>query len=139
IKPKERREKEEQKSRLLAFVIRPDRPVQPVDLKELAPIEGLIQEWREAAGIDPRPGKARAEFDGKAMNAAAQRLHAVLWQPLQEHLGQPRLLLISPDGPLARFPFAALPGKKSGSYLLEDLPIGYVVSARQLVELQQPF
>src|SRR5262249_50288688 len=44
-------------------------------------------------------------------------------------------VLISPDGVLAQFPFAALPGSKPGSYLVEELSIGYVASGHQLVEL----
>ncbi len=44
-------------------------------------------------------------------------------------------MLIVPDGALAQFPLAALPGQRPGTYLIEDLAIGYVGSAHRLVEL----
>jgi len=62
----------------------------------------------------------------------------LLWQPLQQHLGGVATVLISPDGPLTRFPFAALPGKRPDSFLLEDLAIGYVTSGRQVVDQRHP-
>ena len=39
---------------------------------------------------------------------------------------------MAPDGALMFFPFAALPGSKIGSYLIEDVAIGYVDSGREL-------
>jgi len=129
IQPKERTGKEEFKSHLLAFVVQPDRyEIRLLDLGGLAPIEQLVEAWRQALRSN----------DGKALNVAATQLHRLLWQPLQPHLGEAKVVLISPDGPLARFPFAALPGKAPGSFLLEDLNLGYVSSGRQLADLVQP-
>jgi CHAT domain-containing protein len=50
-------------------------------------------------------------------------------------LANAHTVLISPDGPLCGLPFAALPGQHAGSYLVEELAIGYVTSGRQLLEL----
>jgi CHAT domain-containing protein len=43
-------------------------------------------------------------------------------------------VLIAPDGELANLPFAALPGKKPGSFLLEQYAFGTVSSGRQLLD-----
>jgi CHAT domain-containing protein len=128
IPPKERTGKEQWASHLLAFLIRSDGEVRRLELGGLQPVEQLIQAWRQAA----------LQNNTVALTAAADELRRRLWQPLQEQLGRPGLVLISPDGPLARFPFAALPGSKPGSYLLEDLAIAYVTSGRQIVDLLQP-
>jgi hypothetical protein len=42
---------------------------------------------------------------------------------------------VAPDGPLAFVPFAALPGSKPGTYLVEEVTLGYVTSGRHLLEL----
>jgi CHAT domain-containing protein len=44
-------------------------------------------------------------------------------------------VLIAPDGVLCGLPFAALPGRKDGTYLVEEFTIGYVTSGRHLLEL----
>ena len=69
------------------------------------------------------------------METAAAELHRRLWKPLQPHLVDAKTVLIAPDGILNQFPFAALPGQRPGSYLLEDLAIGYVTSGRHAVEI----
>jgi CHAT domain-containing protein len=56
-------------------------------------------------------------------SAAATRLRSLLWRPIEKHLGGAKVVLISPDGALARLPFAALPGRKAGSYLIEDVAL----------------
>ena len=58
-------------------------------------------------------------------------LGRLVWEPLRPHLDGARTVLVAPDGALVRFPFAALPGSRPGSYLVEDLAIGYVASGRQ--------
>lgn len=47
-------------------------------------------------------------------------------------------MLISPDGALARFPWAALPGEAPGTYILEEQAIAVVPVPRLLPELLQP-
>jgi CHAT domain-containing protein len=94
-------------------------------LGDLPPIERHMEAWRQAVRTN----------DARALDAAADRLRRLLWQPIRPHLGESRVVLIAPDGPLARFPFAALPGQQPGSFLMEELTIGYVSSARQLADL----
>lgn len=108
--------------RLVAFVLVRGR--EPA-LVPLGPVEGLdraIQSWRQAVkGLRPS-GPAGAEL--------ARRL----WEPLRKHLGGVQTVLIAPDGPVSAVPFAALPGGKPGTYLIEELAIGHVTSGPQLLE-----
>jgi len=70
----------------------------------------------------------------ESMRAAARELQRRLWEPLKPHLEGATTVLVSPDGLLTLFPLAALPGRRPGTYLVEDLAIGYVSSAHRLVE-----
>jgi CHAT domain-containing protein len=69
-------------------------------------------------------------------NAAAE-VARLVWRPIAPHLKGARTVLIAPDGPLCFLPFAALPGRNSGTYLLEEFAISYVPSARQLYDLHK--
>jgi CHAT domain-containing protein len=83
-----------------------------------------VQAWRQAVARSGAP-------DAEAVAELARRI----WEPLRRHLDGVTTLLIAPDGPLCFFPFATLPGSKPGSYLLEDMAVGYVTSGRHLLEL----
>jgi tetratricopeptide (TPR) repeat protein len=110
--------------RLLAFVLRRARPVATVSLGQARTIDESVRTWRRA--LDSRRGGA--------LQTAAAELGRRLWEPLKPHLGDARTILIAPDGLLSFFPFAALPGSKSGSYLIEDLAIAYIASGRHAVQ-----
>ena len=114
--------------RLLAFVVRRDRPVSRIALGPSGSIDGAVKAWRRAIVTD------RAEL----LRQAADELGRRLWEPIQPHLAGTSTALISSDGWLMHFPFAALPGRKPGSYLIEDLAIGYVGSGREAVALMAP-
>jgi tetratricopeptide (TPR) repeat protein len=104
--------------RLLAFVLRRGRPVAVVPLGAARPVDEAVDAWRRALA-GRRPGDVQA---------AAATLGRLAWEPLREHLGDARTVLVAPDGALARVPLAALPGRRPGSYLIEDLALGYVAS-----------
>jgi CHAT domain-containing protein len=85
-----------------------------------------VADWRQqAVGLrDPAgPGAALARL---------------VWRPLEEHLGGARTVLLAPDGELCALPFAALPGRKPGSFLLEQYAFGHVGSGRELLALARP-
>jgi CHAT domain-containing protein len=107
--------------RLLAFVLRRSRDPVCVPLGKTDDIEKAILEWRAALGQNP--------------DTAAARLAALVWQPLTKHIGDAKTILLAPDGWLAFVPFAALPGSKPGTYLVEELTLGYVASGRHLLEM----
>src|SRR5262249_29638813 len=107
--------------RLLAFVVAKGRPVACVRLGPAQPIDQAVASWREAVvrGQDP--------------TAPAQELLRRVWTPVRAHLGQADTLLVSPDGALCGLPLAALPGSKPGTFLLDELAIGYLPAARDLL------
>jgi tetratricopeptide (TPR) repeat protein len=107
--------------RLLAFVQRQGRPVALIPLGAIQPIDAAVLAWRRALGA----------HHSQTLGAAAAELHRRVWEPLRPHLAGARTVLIAPDGALVGLPFAALPGSRPGSYLVEDLAIGYVSSGRQ--------
>jgi CHAT domain-containing protein len=79
-----------------------------VELGPAAPIEAALANWR------------RAIADKKA-SAAPLELRRLLWQPLARHLpADTQTVLIAPDAALSTLPWAALPGRKNDTVLLED-------------------
>jgi CHAT domain-containing protein/Tfp pilus assembly protein PilF len=109
--------------KLLAFVITPDQEPVAIKLGPAEAIDKAVQVWR----------KAMVQYQG--LDQTGKELARLLWQPLQPHLRKVKTVLLSPDGPVCGLPFAALPGKRAGTYLVEELAIGYVTSGRQLLEL----
>lgn len=99
--------------RIVAFVVRPDRPIQRIELGEEAPIATLIGQWRQAL----------TSGSSYILEAPGQALRNQLWTPLEPYLEDVSSLQISPDGVLALLPLGALPGKSPASYLLEDYAI----------------
>lgn len=107
--------------RMLAFVLRPGRA--PV-VQPLGPVETIAaatHRWRDAVGhgIFPESG---------------ERLAELVWEPVRGHLDGVQVVIVSPDGPVCGIPFAALPGDRKASVLLEDHAFGYVTSARQWLD-----
>jgi CHAT domain-containing protein/tetratricopeptide (TPR) repeat protein len=100
--------------RLLAFVVRPrDEPVRVVELGPADRIDQLVTAWREWYAVDRKPTR-----EGEADPGA--ELRKLVWDPVEPHLGKPDVVLVSPDGPLNFLPFAALPGKKPGTFLVHE-------------------
>ncbi len=99
---------------LVAFVVRPGRAVKMVDLGKAALIGEAIDTWRESLG---------ASAGGAAAGAL---LRTTVWEPLLPHVEGAETILVSADGALGRMPLAALPGKRSGTCLLEDHRMAYV-------------
>lgn len=106
-----------EEKRLLAFCVRSDRPIALTDLGPVLPIYELVDRWRKATC---RPGLVVSE----AALAAGSELRRQLWDPLSRHLEGISTVLVSPDGELGKLPFAAIPGAKPDTYLVDD----YVVS-----------
>jgi len=121
--------------RLLAFVLRRDAEPQRLDLGPVAPIAAAVDAWRKTFGRDeagPRAGKVLANRIAAPLRPFLARARA---RSAAESVAGAPTLLVAPDGPLCRFPLAVLPGGKPGTYLIEDLAVGYVTSGRQAAEL----
>jgi CHAT domain-containing protein len=54
---------------------------------------------------------------------APELLRRRLWDPLGAEVHGAGVVLLAPDGPLCELPFAALPGSRPGTYLIEDVAL----------------
>lgn len=112
-------------TRYVAFVVRHDRPIVRIDLGAAEPIDNLLETCRT---------KCLFVSDKNSINQLNQ-LSQVVWKPLAAYATGCHTILFSPDSNLARFPLAAMPGEKPGTYLIEDFAIGQVPVPRMLPEL----
>ena len=71
------------------------------------------------------------------LKATARNLDALLMQPIRQHLGNTRNLLLSPDSALNFLPFETLVDENN-NYLLETHTITYLTSGRDLQRLTTP-
>jgi CHAT domain-containing protein/Tfp pilus assembly protein PilF len=111
-------------SQLVAFVVRRDHPIERVDLGPLDPIHRAIDAWRTAlVGGIVSTASVTGDRPASAQEDPAAELRRRVWQPLEAHLEGASTVLISPDGLLARVPWAALPGRRVDSFLLEERAI----------------
>jgi CHAT domain-containing protein len=112
--------------RLAAFIVPPQGEIKLVSLGENAAVNRAIDVWRGQDDLDF--GRS------PAARAAGYLLRERIWQPIAEHLAGARLVLLSPEGALGKLPFAALPGAKPDSYLLEDVSLVVIPSPAALTQ-----
>jgi CHAT domain-containing protein len=106
----------------VAFVLRPGLPAVRVELGAAGPIDAAVAAWRR--DLARRPA-----------SAAAQTLRRLVWDRLASHLPTAtRAVLLVPDGALTQLPWAALPGSRPASVLLEDYAFAVVPHGPFLLE-----
>jgi CHAT domain-containing protein/tetratricopeptide (TPR) repeat protein len=121
--------KDRQRSaKYLAFLVLPDKSIKQVELGDAQAIDQAVTAWR------------RAIEALKDTPADAARVARLVWQPLARELpAGTATVYLAPDGELARVPWAALPGNKPGTVLLEDLALAVVPHGPFLLEqLKEP-
>jgi CHAT domain-containing protein/tetratricopeptide (TPR) repeat protein len=111
--------------RLVAFVVRPDQPILRLELGAAAQIDALVAAWEAAL---------RRRADLGLVGGPGTELRRAVWERLEPHVAAARTVLISPDGALARLPMAALPGRKPGTYLIEERALATVPVPHYLPE-----
>jgi CHAT domain-containing protein len=127
LPPPQRKGRFTSERRFVAFVLVRGRKPVLVPLGRAEPIEQAVLAWRQPMQSVPL---------GRIDEPAAAKLRRRVWQPLQAHLGDATTVLIAADGALTALPFAALPGARPGTFLIEeDITIGHVASGHQLLEL----
>ncbi len=109
-----------------AWVLRRGRPPVRVELGPAPPINRHIREWRAALS------------KGRHSQRDSAVLRRMVWLPLERHLDGAGVVLLSPDGPLCRLPWAALPGGKADTFLIEEVSLGFVAVPRLLPGLLAP-
>ena len=110
--------------RLLAFVVRPNRPLALLDLGAV-PSSAAVKRWLATRG-------RRVAARGSEDPAVAPR--GWIWQPLEPYLEGVQTVLVSPDAALGKLPLAALPGRQPGTYLIEERAIAIVPVPQALLE-----
>ncbi|HEY5314368.1 MAG TPA: CHAT domain-containing tetratricopeptide repeat protein [Pirellulales bacterium] len=126
LEPEKKGGKPTRKRLLGAFIVRHEGPIQLVSLGQSRPVGEAIDRWR---------GETDGDFGrSPGAQAAGKLLREQVWQPVERLLAGAKLVLVSPDGPLDRLPFNALPGKEAGHYLLEDWAIAVIPSPAALAQ-----
>jgi CHAT domain-containing protein/tetratricopeptide (TPR) repeat protein len=108
---------------IVAVVLKPDAEPQLVDLGETAPLSKDIDTWRQTFGIS------------SDAQLAAGAIRRQIWEPLLPHVGTATTILVSSDGVLGRLPLVALPGRESGTFLIEDHRVAMIPVPRLLPTL----
>jgi CHAT domain-containing protein len=107
----------------VAFVLAAGQPLRRVELGEAAPLDKAVADWR------------RALTDGRPGGEAVAVLGRTLWGPLAKALPTgTHTALLSPDAHLTAVPWAALPGTRPGTVLLEDHAVAVVPNGPFLLE-----
>jgi CHAT domain-containing protein len=83
-----------------------------IHLGDVGPIKDAIHAWRKAL-TTRRAGPSNAE-------SPERMLRRLVWEQIEPHLAGCRRVIVIPDLALTRVPWAALPGQKDGSYLLDE-------------------
>ncbi|MCP3964203.1 MAG: CHAT domain-containing protein [bacterium] len=105
------------------------------ELRPRAEIEPLARTWYELLS-DPRQ-----QWAAEQRRVVAASLSQLLLEPVADHLGRQRLVVLG-DGALLLLPFHALPKPGSGTEsrrLLEDHEVAYLPSASTLAILRESF
>jgi CHAT domain-containing protein/tetratricopeptide (TPR) repeat protein len=111
------------KSILTGFVVRKDRPVEYLEFGPAEQIGAAIEAWRTNFG------------QGSQGQDAGRYLRKTILEPLEVYLEGSKTLLISPNSLTAPMPWAALPGRLPGTYLLQDVAVATVPIPALLPEL----
>jgi CHAT domain-containing protein/Tfp pilus assembly protein PilF len=109
-------------ARYTAFVLNKGQAVRRVELGAAADVEKALATWRRDIARGHR-------------GVAARTLRRLLWEPLAKHLAAGvEAVYLCPDGQLSALPWAALPGSKPGTVLLEEHAIALVPHGPLLLE-----
>ncbi|HEX9917348.1 MAG TPA: tetratricopeptide repeat protein, partial [candidate division Zixibacteria bacterium] len=108
-----------------------------VYIRDLGPSQGidsLVASYRAHFQEISKRGGFVFSKDLEDYKAIATKLYEKIWKPVQDKLGNSGLVFVAPDGELNLVSFAGLVDK-DGKYLIEDYPLQYLASARDLVRL----
>jgi CHAT domain-containing protein/Flp pilus assembly protein TadD len=112
----------------LASILRKGKPVEFVNLGPAADINDAVDKWRTVF-------LSKKYEDAAKVESAGRKLRQLVWEPLLPHLKDARTVVVCPDRALARVAFAALPGRKLGTYLIEDHRLAYLPVPQLLPDL----
>ncbi|MCI0461311.1 MAG: CHAT domain-containing protein, partial [Gemmataceae bacterium] len=105
----------------VAYLLTRERVVR-VELGPAHALEELVHDWRASltAWKPSLPEGSRQDLERRAAGQA-ERLRRLVWEPLAQHLpADTQTVYLAPDAVLTQLPWAALPGNRKGTVLLED-------------------
>ncbi|WP_230844226.1 CHAT domain-containing protein [Gloeobacter morelensis] len=120
------RDKQFGAARYAAYLLDSQGKLQWLDLGEATSLN--------AAATALRQQLQNSERSAAKLKPLARRLEQKLMAPIRRKLGNPRRILISPDGMLNLLPFATLIDERN-RYLVENYTISYLSSGRDLLRL----
>lgn len=112
-----------------AFVVSPAN-IERIDLGPATAIDAAVSRFRSE--LVARKSQQLSEDDGGA------QLRRLIWAKLERHLVDVTTVIVIPDGALTAVPWYALPSRREGHYLIEDLAIANVSYPHRILELLQP-
>jgi CHAT domain-containing protein len=111
----------------VAFVVRKDQPTARIELKEAKAIGQAWSAWHKALTA-PLP-------DVDAERTEAARFAKLVWEPIRAALpADCKTVYLTPAGALAQVPWAALPGRKEDTVLLDECAVCLVPHGPWLLE-----
>jgi len=124
--------------RYLAFIVS-KQEVTRLELGTAKDVEEAVRDWREAITARvPAEDKARRDHEGKLARQGGQ-VRQLLWEPIQKQLPSgTRTVYLAPDAALTRLPWAALPGQKQDTILLDDYALAVLPHGPFLLEQLMP-
>jgi CHAT domain-containing protein/tetratricopeptide (TPR) repeat protein len=129
-------EGEKRTQRYLAFVVTRD-SISWVNLDTAASIEPAVEAWREAITGDPLKKVPPASVETIAQLGSTVR--KLVWDKVRKQLpANITTIYVCPDKVLCKVPFAALPGDRAGTILLEDFAIAVIPHAPFLLDQLWP-
>ncbi len=117
--------------RYAAYILRSQGEPQGIDLGEANTIEQALIDFRAYLEDSGTP------ID-KQLKPSARQLNKLLMQPVLQHLGNTKTILLSPDSNLNLIPFEALVDENN-SYLVENYRFTYLTSGRDLLRLANKY
>ena len=113
--------------------------VQWVPLGRADEIDAAVRDWRRALGRGGDRGMPAGVASARGPRtdevASADRwLRDRIWSPIEAALGGRTDVVIIPGGTLHSLPWAALPGRDAGSYLIEEYSFTTASFGQQLVD-----
>ncbi len=109
-----------QELHVVAFVVRPDNDVVLVRLGPEAAVRDAVDDWLTTLRRDAPVMASLGSSDPAVV------LRTLVWDKLEPYLSSGSTILVSPDGPLCRLSFGALPGKDPAQYLIEERTVTIV-------------
>ncbi len=118
-------------SRMAAFVYSSERSVELIQLGTSEEISKLLLAWIRTWGGELASRSAEAAAVARtAVDVAGVKLRKLVLDPILAGRQQPKSLVISPAGDLTFCSFGALPIRKDGTLLIEDVVLSYTIAAQ---------